>query len=122
MFTLFKTRSYNLTLISSLFADGIQTHLSRKSFYPNDIPFPLVHIDTGHNFPETIEFRNNLVDSLNVQLIVGSVQKSIDCGRVSEEKGSYSSRNKLQPTDLLDTIDEYKIDCAIGGGRRDVIK
>jgi len=106
-----------------LFSGGkdsiVLTHLSRKSFYPNEIPFPLLHIDTGHNFPETIQFRNDLVDSLNIKLIIGSVQKSIDSGRVSEEKGSYSSRNKLQTTTLLDTINEYEIDCAIGGGRRD---
>ena len=106
-----------------LFSGGkdsiVLTHLLRKSFYPNEIPLPLLHIDTGHNFPETIEFRDDLVDFLNVKLIIGSVQKSIDSGRVSEEKGSYSSRNKLQTTTLLDTINEYEIDCAIGGGRRD---
>ena len=79
----------------------------------------MLHIDTGHNFPETIEFRDNLVNSFKVKLLVGSVQESINNGRVSEEKGVYSSRNKLQTITLLDTINKYKIDCAIGGGRRD---
>jgi len=95
------------------------THLAKKAFYPAKIPFPLMHVDTGHNFPEALKFRDDLVEKLGVQLIVGSVQESIDKGRVAEEKGKNATRNKLQITTLLDTIEEHKIDCAIGGGRRD---
>ena len=94
-------------------------HLARKAFYPSRVPFPLVHIDTGHNFEETIEFRDRLVAEHGVQLIVGSVQESIDAGNVQEETGFYASRNKLQTFTLLGTIEKNKIDCAIGGGRRD---
>jgi sulfate adenylyltransferase subunit 2 len=78
-----------------------------------------MHVDTGHNFPETMEFRDKLIRELGVQLIVGSVQESIDDGRVAEERGKNASRNVLQITTLLDTIEQNKIDCAIGGGRRD---
>lgn len=95
------------------------THLAKKAFYPSKIPFPLLHVDTGHNFPETIQFRDDLVEELEVNLIVASVQKSIDQGRVSEERGKSATRNALQITTLLDAIEENKIDCAIGGGRRD---
>ena len=95
------------------------THLAKKAFYPCKIPFALMHVDTGHNFPETIQFRDNLVDSLDARLIVGSVQESIDEGRVAEEKGKSATRNALQITTLLDHIEKHKIDCAIGGGRRD---
>lgn len=95
------------------------THLARKAFHPARIPFPLLHVDTGHNFPETMEFRDNLVNELGVKLIVASVQQSIDTGRVVEEKGKNASRNALQTVTLLDAIEENKIDCAIGGGRRD---
>lgn len=106
-----------------LFSGGkdsiLVTHLAKKAFYPAKVPFPLMHVDTGHNFPETIKFRNDLVEKLGAQLIVGSVQKSIDDGRVAEEKGKNATRNALQITTLLDTIEEHKIDCAIGGGRRD---
>lgn len=106
-----------------LFSGGkdsiVLTHLAKKAFYPARIPFPLLHVDTGHNFPETIEFRNNLVDKLGVKLLVGSVQKTIDEGRVKEEKGFDASRNKLQTTTLLDAIEDNEIDCAMGGGRRD---
>lgn len=106
-----------------LFSGGkdsiLVTHLAKKAFFPSKIPFALVHVDTGHNFPETIEFRDQLVRELGVELIVGSVQESIDKGRVAEEKGKSATRNALQITTLLDTIEEHKIDCAIGGGRRD---
>ncbi|WP_406628417.1 sulfate adenylyltransferase subunit CysD [Ornithobacterium rhinotracheale] len=106
-----------------LFSGGkdsiVMTHLAKKAFSPAKIPFPLVHIDTGHNFPEAIEYRDNLVKELGVQLIVGSVQKSIDEGRVQEETGINASRNKLQTTTLLDTIEEYQFDACMGGGRRD---
>lgn len=95
------------------------THLAKKAFYPASVPFPLLHIDTGHNFPETMDFRDKLVDELGVKLLVGSVQKSIDDGRVVEERGKGASRNALQIQTLLDAISDFKIDCAIGGGRRD---
>ncbi len=106
-----------------LFSGGkdsiLVTHLAKKAFYPAKIPFPLMHVDTGHNFPETIKFRDDIIADLGVQLIVGSVQESIDGGRVSEEKGKNATRNVLQITTLLDAIESNKIDCAIGGGRRD---
>jgi sulfate adenylyltransferase subunit 2 len=93
--------------------------LAQKAFYPAKIPFPLMHIDTGHNFPETIEFRDNLVKELGLDLIVRNVQDSIDQGKVKEESGKYSSRNSLQTTTLLDAIEEFKFDACIGGARRD---
>ncbi|WP_299523439.1 sulfate adenylyltransferase subunit CysD [uncultured Lutibacter sp.] len=93
--------------------------LAQKAFYPAKIPFPLMHIDTGHNFPETIEFRDRLVEELGVELIVRNVQDSIDQGKVKEESGRYSSRNMLQTTTLLDAIEEFKFDACIGGARRD---
>ncbi|SDZ75192.1 sulfate adenylyltransferase subunit CysD [Psychroflexus halocasei] len=106
-----------------LFSGGkdsiLVTHLAKKAFHPAKIPFALMHVDTGHNFPEAIKFRDDLVEKLGVRLIVGSVQESIDKGRVAEEKGKNATRNALQITTLLDTIEEHKIDCAIGGGRRD---
>ena len=95
------------------------THLAKKAFYPSKIPFALMHVDTGHNFPETIKFRDDLVSELDARLIVGLVQESIDQGRVAEEQGKHATRNALQITTLLDTIEANKIDCAIGGGRRD---
>ncbi|NBC65812.1 MAG: sulfate adenylyltransferase subunit CysD [Bacteroidetes bacterium] len=94
-------------------------HLARKAFHPGKIPFPLMHVDTGHNFPETIEFRDQLVEELGVELIVGSVQESIDNGRVKEETGPDASRNALQTVTLLDTLKEHQVDAALGGGRRD---
>jgi sulfate adenylyltransferase subunit 2 len=93
--------------------------LAQKAFYPAKIPFPLMHIDTGHNFPETIEFRDRLVEELGVELIVRHVQDTIDQGKVQEETGRYSSRNTLQTTTLLDAIEEFKFDACIGGARRD---
>ena len=106
-----------------LFSGGkdsiIMVHLARKAFHPARIPFPLIHIDTGHNFEETIKFRDELVKELNAQLIVGSVQETIDEGKVQEETGYNASRNVLQTTTLLDTIEEAKLDAALGGGRRD---
>ena len=106
-----------------LFSGGkdsiVLTHLARKAFHPANIPFPLVHIDTGHNFPETMKFRDDLVEELGVKLIVGSVQQSIDDGRVAEEKGKNASRNALQTTTLLDTIEEHQFDACMGGARRD---
>ena len=106
-----------------LFSGGkdsiVLTHLAKKAFFPSKIPFALMHVDTGHNFPETISFRDDLVKSMGVRLIVGYVQDSIDKGRIAEEKGKNATRNALQITTLLDTIETNKIDCAIGGGRRD---
>ena len=106
-----------------LFSGGkdsiLLAHLSRKAFHPAKIPFPLIHIDTGHNFPETLTYRDSLIKSLGVKLIVGSVQDSIDQGKVKEEKGFDASRNMLQTVTLLDTLEEYKIDAAMGGARRD---
>ncbi|WP_422861032.1 sulfate adenylyltransferase subunit CysD [Flagellimonas sp. S174] len=93
--------------------------LAQKAFWPAKIPFPLMHIDTGHNFPETIEFRDKLVEELGVELIVRNVQDSIDEGKVIEETGKYASRNMLQTTTLLDAIEEFKFDACIGGARRD---
>lgn len=93
--------------------------LAQKAFYPARIPFPLLHIDTGHNFPETIAFRDELVSELGLELIVRHVQDSIDQGRVVEETGKYASRNQLQTTTLLDAIEEFKFDACIGGARRD---
>lgn len=106
-----------------LFSGGkdsiVVTHLAYKAFYPAKLPFPLVHIDTGHNFVETLEYRDALVKKLGAELIVGSVQESIDSGRVKEETGFNASRNALQTTTLLDTIEKYKFDACIGGARRD---
>lgn len=106
-----------------LFSGGkdsiLLAHLAKKAFYPAKIPFPFIHIDTGHNFTETIEFRDNLVKELGVKLIVGFVQEAINKGRVKEETGSEASRNSLQIVTLLDTLEEYKIDGALGGARRD---
>lgn len=106
-----------------LFSGGkdsiVLTHLAKKAFHPAKIPFPLIHIDTGHNFPETLTYRDNLVKQLGVKLIVGYVQDSIDKGRVKEESGYNASRNMLQTVTLLDTIEEHKIDAAMGGARRD---
>ncbi len=106
-----------------LFSGGkdsiVLTHLAKKAFWPGKIPFPLVHIDTGHNFPETIKFRDDLVKKLGVELIVGSVQKSIDEGAVQEETGKNASRNALQTVTLLDAIESNNIDAAMGGARRD---
>ncbi len=106
-----------------LFSGGkdsiVMTHLAYKAFYPGKIPFPLLHIDTGHNFQETITYRDEFVEKLGATLIVGSVQDSIDQGKVVEETGFNASRNKLQTTTLLDTLEHYKFDAAMGGARRD---
>ena len=106
-----------------LFSGGkdsiLLTHLTKKAFYPAKIPFSLIHIDTGHNFPETITFRDALVEKLGLKLIVGSVQECIDKGRVKEEIGAEPSRNILQIVSLLDTLEVHKVDAAVGGARRD---
>ncbi len=106
-----------------LFSGGkdsiVLTYLAWKAFYPAKIPFRLVHIDTGHNFPETLTYRDELVRKLGADLVVGYVQESIDKGKVREETGYNASRNKLQTVTLLDTLAEGRFDAAIGGARRD---
>lgn len=93
--------------------------LAQKAFWPGKIPFPFLHVDTGHNFPETIEFRDKLMDELGVELIVAKVQDLIDSGQVQEEKGPNPSRNKLQIPTLLKALEEHDFDAAFGGARRD---
>ena len=106
-----------------LFSGGkdsiVLVHLARKAFAPGPLPFPLLHIDTGHNFQETLDFRDWLMESIGANLIIRYVQDSIDQGRVVEEKGPFSSRNGLQTVTLLDAIAELRIDAALGGARRD---
>jgi sulfate adenylyltransferase subunit 2 len=106
-----------------LFSGGkdsiVMVRLAQKAFYPARIPFPLLHVDTGHNFPETIEFRDRLIAKTGARLIVRYVQDSIDQGRVSEEKGPNASRNVLQTVTLLDALAEFRFDAALGGARRD---
>jgi sulfate adenylyltransferase subunit 2 len=97
----------------------VMVHLARKAFAPAPSPFPLLHIDTGHNFPETIEFRDKLVRAMKAELCVRLVQDSIDTGRVREEEGPGASRNALQTVTLLDALKELRADAALGGGRRD---
>lgn len=94
-------------------------HLARKAFYPAKIPFPLLHVDTGHNFPETIDFRDRYMEQIGANLIVRYVQDSIDQGRAVEESGPYASRNGLQTVTLLDALAEFKFEAALGGARRD---
>lgn len=106
-----------------LFSGGkdsiLLVHLAKKAFWPGKIPFPLLHIDTGHNFQETLDYRDNLAKELGAELIVKLVQDSIDEGKCVEETGVNASRNKLQTVTLLDAIESLKCDAAIGGGRRD---
>lgn len=94
-------------------------HLGRKAFAPGKIPFTLVHIDTGHNFPEALEFRDSLVQRVNAKLVVRKVEETIKQRNLTEPKGKFASRNWLQTYTLLDTIEEFKFDCCIGGARRD---
>ncbi len=106
-----------------LFSGGkdsiVMAWLARKAFYPSRLPFKLLHVDTGHNFPEAMTYRDWFVQEIGADLVVGLVQKSIDEGRVQEEKGHNASRNKLQTVTLLDTIEEHQFDACLGGGRRD---
>lgn len=97
----------------------VMVRLAQRAFHPGKIPFPLLHVDTGHNFPEALDFRDRLVEELDLRLIVRTVQESIDKGRVSEEEGPNASRNALQIVTLLDAISEHQFDAAIGGARRD---
>ena len=106
-----------------LFSGGkdsiVLMRLAEKAFRPGKFPFPVMHVDTGHNFPEVIEFRDRLVEELGERMIVANVQDSIDAGRVREETGPRASRNRLQTTTLLDAIAEHQFDAAFGGARRD---
>jgi len=106
-----------------LFSGGkdsiVLTRLAKKAFYPAQIPFKLLHVDTGHNFPETLEFRDNLISKMNLDLVVGYVQDSINKDPSIEEKGANASRNSIQTITLLDMIEKNKFDVAIGGARRD---
>src|SRR3954469_20285504 len=106
-----------------LFSGGkdsiVLVRLAEKAFRPARFPFPLMHVDTGHNFPEVIEFRDRLVDQLGERLVVSSVEESIRNGRVVEETGPRASRNRLQTVTLLDAIEEHGFDAAFGGARRD---
>lgn len=106
-----------------LFSGGkdsiVVTWLAAKAFAPAALPFPLIHIDTGHNFPETLQYRDELVKRLGAKLIVGYVQDSINQGKVKEETGMHASRNRAQSVTLLDTLEAHKVDAAIGGARRD---
>ena len=97
----------------------LMVHLAQKAFYPARIPFPLLHIDTGHNFKETIDYRDAMVKRIGARLIIGSVQEAIDKGMVTEEKGFNASRNGLQTTALLEALEQGKYDAALGGARRD---
>ncbi len=106
-----------------LFSGGkdsiVMAHLARKAFYPARLPFPLLHVDTGHNFPETIQYRDEYVAELKADLIIGLVQDSIDRGTAIEEKGANASRNVLQTVTLLESLEKHQYDAALGGGRRD---
>ena len=106
-----------------LFSGGkdsiVLLRLAEKAFRPARFPFPLMHVDTGHNFPEVLEYRDRRIAELGERLVVASVQESIDKGRVVEETGPRASRNRLQTVTLLDAIEEHGFDCAIGGARRD---
>src|SRR5436190_13945771 len=106
-----------------LFSGGkdsiVMLALAEKAFWPARIPFPVMHVDTGHNFPEALEFRDRRVAELGVRLVVASVQESIDQGRVTEETGRHASRNRLQTVTLLDAVEEHRFDALFGGARRD---
>ena len=106
-----------------LFSGGkdsiVMAHLASKAFHPAKLPFPLLHVDTGHNFEETISYRDQFVEKIDTRLVVAKVQDSIDKGRVVEEKGQFASRNALQTVTLLDALEEGNYDAALGGGRRD---
>ena len=106
-----------------LFSGGkdsvVMLQLAQKAFWPGRIPFPVMHVDTGHNFPEVLEFRDRCVEAIGATLVVASVQESIDSGRVAEEAGANPSRNRLQTRTLLDAINEHRFDAVFGGARRD---
>jgi sulfate adenylyltransferase subunit 2 len=106
-----------------LFSGGkdsvVMLHVAKKAFWPAPLPFPVMHVDTGHNFPEVMEYRDAAVERAGVRLVVASVQESIDGGRVVEDTGPRASRNRLQTTTLLDAIEEHEFDAVMGGARRD---
>ncbi len=106
-----------------LFSGGkdsiVLTWLARKAFFPAPVPFPLLHIDTGHNFPETLTFRDTFAPQMQCDLLIRTVQDSIDCGRVAEESGVGATRNALQSVTLLNALKELRVDAAVGGARRD---
>src|ERR1700734_2839522 len=106
-----------------LFSGGkasiVMLALAEKAFRPANIPFPVMHVDTGHNFPEVLDYRDRRVAELNVRLVVASVQESIDAGRAIEETGRWVSRNRLQTVTLLDAIEAHRLDALLGGPRRD---
>ena len=106
-----------------LFSGGkdsvVMLHIAKKAFWPARLPFPIMHVDTGHNFPEVIEFRDSSAEKLDVNLVVALVQASIDAGRVVEETGPRASRNRLQTTTLLDAVEQHGFDAVMGGARRD---
>ena len=106
-----------------LFSGGkdsvVMLHLALRAFAPANLPFPIMHVDTGHNFPEVIEFRDRTVEEYGLRLIVASVQDAIDQGKVTEEKGARASRNLLQTVPLLEAIEDHRFDAVFGGGRRD---
>jgi sulfate adenylyltransferase subunit 2 len=106
-----------------LFSGGkdsiVMAHLAKKAFWPSKLPFPLMHVDTGHNFPETMEYRDRYMKELGAELVVASVQKAIDEGKVVEETGPFASRNGLQTVALLEGLETGQYDAALGGGRRD---
>src|SRR4051794_29289346 len=106
-----------------LFSGGkdsaVLLRLAEKAFWPGRIPFPVMHVDTGHNFAEVIEYRDKEIERLGVKLVVASVQDAIDAGRVKEETGPRASRNRLQTVALLDALEEHGFDAAFGGARRD---
>jgi sulfate adenylyltransferase subunit 2 len=106
-----------------LFSGGkdsvVMLRLAEKAFWPARIPFPVMHVDTGHNFPEVVEFRDRRVAELDVRLIVASVQEAIDAGKVTEQTGRWASRNRLQTVPLLEAIEENRFDAVFGGARRD---
>lgn len=106
-----------------LFSGGkdsiVMAYLAKKAFWPAKLPFPLMHVDTGHNFPETMEYRDRFIEDIGAQLIVASVQEAIDQGKVVEETGVNASRNSLQTVALLEGLENGQYDAALGGGRRD---
>ncbi len=106
-----------------LFSGGkdsvVMLHLALRAFAPAKVPFPIMHVDTGHNFPEVMEFRDRTVEQYGLQLVVASVQEAIDSGKVTEERGARASRNLLQTVPLLDAIEQHRFDAVFGGGRRD---
>src|SRR5690349_4959399 len=108
-----------------LFSGGkdsvVMAHTAAKAFWPAKLPFPVMHVDTGHNFPEVIAFRDSAVERLGARLVVASVQESIDTGRVVEDQRVGASRNRLQTTTLLDAIEEHGFDAVMGGDRKSVV-